>query len=202
MKKNRKKLYWIMGGMASGKSTLRRALCSVFGTQDAELVQEEGIEYTSFGRVACPGKCIKSDGCDGLDSSFGKLKKEGGIRTTERCVREHEIVVLEGSQTTLQWVKPLVDICSRNNCDFYMVLMDCRLWENYKRLKKRILARGGSDADVTDDRLNSVRAKNNQYKGIFTKSQEVEGINFIRINTEGMEVEEEIMQLIEESRLC
>lgn len=190
----RKKLIWLIGGMASGKSTVRRALCKVLAESDPVLIEQEGIEYTDFGNIGCVGKCLKEDGCDGLDSSFGRLKKSGGLATTNVCIDKYELTILEGSQTSSEWIKELHDICEKRNCDFYVVLLDCRYWENYLRLKKRIESRGGTEADITDSRIGSVTGKINQFRHVFDKASEY--AKCIRIDTEGLSIEEEVLQVL------
>ena len=190
----RKKLIWLIGGMASGKSTVRRALCKVLSDAEPTLVLGNGIEYTDFDTVGCVGKCMKEDGCDGLDTSFGRLKKVGGLLTTATCIDRYPITILEGSQTSSEWIKELHDMCERRNCDFYIILLDCRYWENYLRLKKRIEARGGSEKDMTDERINSITSKINQFRHIFDKAGEY--AKCTRIDTEGLSVEEEVLQVL------
>lgn len=184
-----------MGGMASGKSTLRRALCAVLGTSEPELIATDEVEYTDFGNIACVGKCLKEDGCDGLDSSFGRLKKEGAINTTRKCLELRDIVILEGSQTSGQWIQPLVNMCKEMGVDFYVISLDCRYWANFLRLKQRIEARGGTEKDITDKRIESVMGKINQFRSAFNKL--VPLANCLKIDTEGIELEEKVIKVLQ-----
>lgn len=194
--KSRKILIWLMGGMASGKSTVRRALCKALSDKEPLLVLEDGSEYTDFGNVACVGKCLKEDGCDGLDASFSRLKKDGGLHTVEYCIRCHDVTILEGSQTSGEWTKSLSEICKKYDCEFWMVLLDCRYWENYKRLLKRIEGRGGTDADMTDQRISSITSKIRQFRGVYERASNVDGVRRLRIDTEGKDVAEEVFEIL------
>lgn len=194
-----KKLIWLMGGMASGKSTLRRALCTVLATSEPKLISNDKVEYTDFGNIACVGKCLKDDGCDGLDSSFGRLKKEGGLNSTRECLKLRDIVILEGSQTSSQWIQPLVDMCKEMNVDFYVVSLDCRYWANFLLLKQRIEKRGGSERDITDKRIDSVMRKINQFRGVFNKLTPF--ANCLKIDTEGVELEEKVVKVLQFIRM-
>ena len=92
----KKKLIWITGGMASGKSTLRSQLLDLLKQNDGKLIKEPGLEYTDYGNVAAVGDCTKTNQCNGLDTSFGRLKKEGALKTTEYCIEHYDITILEG----------------------------------------------------------------------------------------------------------
>lgn len=105
---SKNKIVWIMGGMASGKSTLRRALCYCLG---GEKRIDDELHITEYGDdVVCIGACktgIEDNfRCDGLDSSFGKLKKDGALSVTEHCIKNYKVTILEGSQTSGKWVEP------------------------------------------------------------------------------------------------
>lgn len=191
-----KKLIWFIGGMASGKSTMRRLLTSVLATEKGKLIQEEGLEITSFGRVGIVGQAKEGGVCDGLDTSFGRLGKEGALNSVERAVKNYPITILEGSQTSSKWTEELVNICNKYGCEFYLVIMDITLWENYNRLLKRILERGGSEADVTNKRLDSVRSKYNQFEGVFIKAEQYGNIIRYRLNTSKKTDEEKVIEIL------
>lgn len=192
-----KKLIWIIGGMASGKSTMRRLLTTILSNSEAEFYQTENVEVTSFGNLGVVGEVIEGGVFDGLDKSFGRLKKEGGLSSVEYCVKNHDITILEGSQTSGMWIDPLVAICEKYNCEFSLILMDIGLWENYNRLYKRIKERGGSDKDVTDKRLESVRSKNKQFEGVYLKCVEKGSINCFKLNTIGKTDEQKVLECLE-----
>lgn len=191
-----KKLIWLTGGMASGKSTMRRLLTKVLSDTASELIIEDGVEITSFGNLAVVGEALEGGVCDGLDRSFGRLKKDGGLSSTEYSVKNFDITILEGSQTSGNWLKPLSEMCLKHNCEFYLVLMDVPYWENYKRLFKRIKERGGTEADMTNKRLESVRAKNKQFEGVFIKAEGFTNIHRLRLNTIGKTDEESLLECL------
>lgn len=197
----KKKLIWITGGMASGKSTLRNQLIELLKDHKGKLIQEPGLEYTDYGDIAAVGNCVKSNQCNGLDSSFNRLKKEGAIATTEHCIKNFKVTILEGAQTSAQWVLPLCEMCLRHNCKFYLVHLDLRYWENYRRLSQRLLASGKTDLDITDDKLDSVRGKNNQARLINEKCTLSGFVKVIRLNTEGMSTEDKLIEVINKTKL-
>lgn len=177
------KIIWIIGGMASGKSTLRRNLSEAFREHEDEFYR---IEYNSLPVIytkvsdtcAVVGKTSKTSACDGLDSCFGELKKEGAINSVKYCALNYEITILEGSQTSQQWVEPLKEFCIGNNVDLYIFYIDLHLWDNFNRLLERIQKRGGDATDMTDKRIASITTKNSQFRKLYEKYK---GDEFIKI---------------------
>ena len=197
----KKKLIWITGGMASGKSTLRSQLLDLLKKYDGKLIKEPGLEYTDYGNVAAVGDCTKKNQCNGLDSSFGRLKKEGALATTEFCIKNYNITILEGAQTSAQWVLPLCEMCLKHNCRFYLVHLDLRYWENYQRLRTRLLASGKTEKDISDDKLESIRGKNNQARLIDEKCTLTGFVKVIKLNTEDMSTEDKLYNVINGTKL-
>lgn len=192
-----KKLIWIIGGMSSGKSTIRRLLTKVLSNGEMKFLNKEGIEVSSFGNnLGIVGKVGKDHLYDGLDNSFGRLRKEGGLNSTFFSIKKHNITILEGSQTSFEWVKPLSEFCEKNNVEFYLILLEISLFENYKRLLKRIKDRGGDERDMTNKRLESVRAKNIQFERIFLKSLIFNNIIPLKFNTENKSEEEKVLEIL------
>lgn len=182
--------------MASGKSTIRRLLTTVLSTDTNTLISQGDIEVSSFGILGVVGLVKENGACDGLDSSFGRIKKDGGLKSVDYSIKNHEITILEGSQTSGEWVKPLMEMCKLNHCKFTMILMDVPLWVNYNRLLKRILERGGSESDMTDKRLESVRSKSRQFATIYDKSEIYPEINRHKLNTMNKTDEEKIVEVL------
>jgi hypothetical protein len=100
--------------MSAGKSTQRRMLCSGLGDAPAEVYkgEENGKNYyfTRFGNISCLGKVKQEENgdvsyCDGLDSVFGEVKKEGGIYTIHKALQVSKVVIIEGSQTSPSWAE-------------------------------------------------------------------------------------------------
>lgn len=191
-----KKLIWVIGGMASGKSTIRRLLTSVLANGEKVLIKEDGLEVTKFGDLCVVGEAKDEGVCDGLDSSFGRLKKDGALNSTEYAVENFDITILEGSQTSGNWIDPLKAICEKHGCEFHLILIDVSLWQNFHRLYQRIIERGGSDADMTNKRIESVRSKNNQFSNIYDKCLEEEGINCFKLDTIDKTDEEKVLDCL------
>lgn len=185
-----KKLIWIVGGMASGKSTLRDGLIEHFQTHAPELVQNERQEYVDAGRIASLGDCLRPNQCNGLDSSFARLKKDGALANARYLIQHHDITLIEGSQTSAQWILPLCEYCLDENCRFILIHLNLRLWENFQRLRVRILASGKTERDITDEKLKSVAAKNSQADFIARQCEKTEFVKVIRLYTEGMTPED------------
>lgn len=196
-----KKIIWIVGGMASGKSTLRNQLIEYLSTNTLKLISTDALEYVDGGKVAAIGNCLKENQCDGLDSSFGKLKKDGAIRNVEHCVKHHEITLIEGSQTSAQWIIPLCEICLNYDCEFILIHLNLRLWENYQRLRKRILESGKTERDITDSKLDSIRAKNSQARFISEQCLKTEFAKVVTIDTEGMNPQETLKAVLKKIKL-
>lgn len=175
----RKKLVWIMGAMASGKSTQRKLLCQRL-SDGAEpevtkkvIKEDVQIVYTSFSDiVGMPGK-HSTNQCDGLDSSFGIMKKIGALEATEICVKNHEITIVEGSQTTFRWVDHLAEMSQEHDFDFYIVHLNLDDSIVIDRLVHRNEIKG---TEVTDKKIKNVLAKNNQYYNIFEKIRDRDDI--------------------------
>ena len=94
-----------------------------------------------------------------------------------------------------------MEMCLKHNCRFYLVHLDLRYWENYRRLSQRLLASGKTDLDITDDKLDSVRGKNNQARLINEKCTLSGFVKVIRLNTEGMSTEDKLMEVINRTTL-
>ena len=192
----KKKLIWIMGATASGKSTLRRLLTELTQTEERVYHDEDGMSYTTYGRTAVLGKCNPDGVCDGLDIVFNKIRKEGCLRSAETCIRDYEITMMEGAMATAQWILPLCEYCLKYDCKFYVIHLDLRYWENYKRLVNRVIERGGTEKDIKDSMLESVRGKSVQMKNLYTKCENTGFIKCLKIDTEDMSQEEKLMKTI------
>lgn len=193
--KRKKLLIWIVGGMASGKSTLRDAMINLLKTSDGVLHSDDKYEYVDYGRIAVVGNSLKTNQCNGLDSSFGKLKKDGALMNTEHCIKNYGITLLEGSQTSAQWVFPLCEMCINHNAEFVLVHLNLRLWENFKRLRNRIVSSGKTESDITDNKIKSVAGKNSQAELICGKCKQTEFVNVICIDTEGMNSDDILLEV-------
>lgn len=180
----RKKLIWIIGAMASGKSTQRKLLCERLSDGiEPDLIKKDigdlKVIYSSYSDiVGIPGKASTNQ-CDGLDSSFGAMKKVGSLKATEICIKKHEITIVEGSQTTFLWVDELSNLCRKHNCEFYIIHLNLQDEVVIDRLYHRNEVKG---TEVTDKKIKNVLAKNNQYYNIYEKIKDREDIIKKRIN--------------------
>ena len=188
----RKKLIWIIGATASGKSTLRRSLVDILGKSEGKIISVPDMEYTDYGNAAVLGKCKPDGVCDGLDISFNHMCKEGCMRTVEECIKNHDYTFIEGTMATGQWILPLCEMCLKYDCNFYLIHLDMRYWENYKRLVKRVLERGGTEDDIKDSMLDSVRGKSVQMKNLYKKCVQTGFIKCLQLNAEVLELEEKV----------
>ena len=188
----RKKLIWIIGATASGKSTLRRSLVDILGKSEGKIISVPDMEYTDYGNAAVLGKCKPDGVCDGLDISFNHMRKDGCMRTVEKCIKTHDYTFIEGTMATGQWILPLCEMCLKYDCNFYLIHLDMRYWENYKRLVKRVLERGGTEDDIKDSMLDSVRGKSVQMKNLYKKCVQTGFIKCLQLNAEVLELEEKV----------
>ena len=126
-------LLWMIGSMASGKSTQRRLICEgISGSKSFEVVDQSSLSnqrliYSVYGpEVATIGEVTLTSQTDGLDKSFSKLKKEGGLASTEHCWENFPLTVLEGSQTSIRWFEHLSKIDAEND-DLKLVIVHLTL---------------------------------------------------------------------------
>lgn len=189
-----------MGSMSSGKSTLRRNFCKVMDGTEGQILKGtfKQVPYvvTEYGTVGVVGEAIEGGSCDGLDKSFGLLKKEGGLNSVAFCLNNYEITILEGSQTSSMWIDDLVKISEKYNAKFYAVYLNVTLWQNYQRLLNRIQERGKTEADMTDKRLESVRSKNKQFRGVFDKCSLVSTIKCYELAVSDLNEEQTLLEFL------
>lgn len=189
----RKRIIWLTGGMASGKSTQRRMLCNAFQTEEPKEIKgtENGLNYhyTSFGEVSCIGKVKQVDNgdismCDGLDSVFGNVKKDGGLYSVKKALQSSTIVVLEGSQTSPSWAELMQKTMKEENAELFLVHLYLSYWENFLRLIKRqgdkeeLKGKAIQPDDlhpiykgITDKNIESLIGKCRQFNNCFDKVQ-------------------------------
>lgn len=183
-----------MGAMASGKSTQRKLLCERLSDNAEPIVTDKKIKdkriiYTSFSDiVGMPGKASTNQ-CDGLDSSFGAMKKVGSIEATRICVKKHKITIVEGSQTSFFWIDDLIEMCQRYECDFYVVHLFLSDEVAIQRLYHRNEIKG---TEVNEKKIINVKRKNMQYKNMFDKIKNFDGPITKRLKAK--KSEEEVFQ--------
>lgn len=212
-----KKLIWLIGGMGSGKSTQRRLLCNAFKETDPKEVNgatKAGVPYmyTSFGQsISCVGKVKQEHNgdismCDGLDSVFGKLKKDGGLQSVDKALEESNIVVFEGSQTSPSWGEILKATVERHDAEFYMVHLYMTFEENFARVRRRqydkLKKDGGAmfindhtEHVLTDRVIESLIGKCRQFNNCFDKLSPLLYIRDVKIVC-GSKTEEQVFEEI------
>lgn len=190
----RKKLIWIIGATASGKSTLRRSLVDYVATKKkGTIVSVPKREYTDYGNAVVLGKCRENGMCDGLDLSFNHMTKEGCMETVGYCLQNYQYTFIEGTMATAQWILPLCEMCMKYGVNFYMIHINMSYWRNYKRLVERVINRGGSEDDVKDSMLDSVRGKSVQMRNLYNKCANLGFIKCLQINGDVAELEDKMV---------
>jgi hypothetical protein len=178
-----KRVIWLTGSMSSGKSTMRRLLCNEFATKPMKehIGEENSLNYhfTSFGAISCLGKVKQIDNgeisaCDGLDSVFGNVKKDGGIFTIDKALQRSKIVVVEGSQTSPSWATLMQPILEKHEADLYLIHLQLSYWHNFNRLIQRqnekLKAKGEPLInELTDKNIESLIGKNRQFNSCYEK---------------------------------
>ena len=206
-----KRVIWLTASMSVGKSTQRRKLCNALanGKMKVHTGEENGKTYyfTQFGGVSAIGKVKQEDNgatsaCDGLDSVFGKVKKEGGIYSVDKALQVSEVVVLEGSQTSPSWGELLQPILKKHKAKLYLVHLKLSYWDNFLRLiQRQSEKRGDFHSDdplpviykgITDKNIESLIGKNRQFNNCFDKC---EGLAE-RLQVDAYKGEEEIFEEI------
>lgn len=178
-------IIWIMGSMASGKTTLNKALMytlsNVSEDTDDELVKgtEDGVNYmyTKLGRVASIGQMKKGVATCGIDPVMGWLKTEGVELSIRKANEDCEFVIVEGAQAAYTWF----DFMEKIDAEFLLVHLNISYDENIKRLKLRQYKKLHNDypdnnehllLSISDKNYDSVLGKNKQYMNIWNKVQD------------------------------
>lgn len=179
----KKRVIWLTGSMSSGKSTQRRLLCNEFATKNIKehTGVENGLNYhfTSFGIISCLGKVKQVENgevsmCDGLDSIFGNVKKDGGIFSIDKALQKSKVVVIEGSQTSPSWATLMQPILDKHDADLYLIHLEMSYWQNFNRLIQRqnekLQAKGEAIInELTDRNIESLIGKNRQFNSCYDK---------------------------------
>jgi thymidylate kinase len=163
-KKNNKKLIWLTGGFGSGKSTMRRMICEFF-SKDYKEIRGEDYIITSYDKAVMIGEVSKTSSCDGLDKSFGKIKKEGALKSIQVAMMTHKYVILEGSQTSSKFIQPINEMCDKFDFEFNFIFLEI---DDEIRLK-RVHERSGREIEKMRDANIS---KHRQFKNIYKKVSE------------------------------
>lgn len=174
-------IIWIIGSMASGKTTLNKGLISCIShcrIGDGELIQgvEKGVDfmYTKFDDVASIGVMKDGVATCGIDPVMGKLKTTGVELSIKKAHEKCDFVIVEGAQAAVTWL-PFISNVDPN---FLFVHLDLRYDDNIQRLKLRQYKKlHGTDPkdnehllmSITDKNYDSVIGKNKQYLNLWNK---------------------------------
>lgn len=178
-------IIWIMGSMASGKTTLNKALMYTLSQHievfDYDIVKgtEDGVNYmyTKYGKVASIGQMKKGVATCGIDPVMGWLKTEGVELSIRKANEECEFVIVEGAQAAYTWF----DFMEKIDPEFLLVHLNISYDENIKRLKLRQFKKKYNkepkfnahlSLSISDKNYDSVLGKNKQYMNIWNKVQD------------------------------
>lgn len=183
------KIIWIIGSMASGKTTQHKLLMEVLGREDGHLdvrngcKQESSFCYTISGAVASLGLIKQGVQTCGIDPVYSDLKKEGLRRSIAMAYEEGaETIIMEGAQASMEWYKQVV-LPQYYDTELYVIHLAISFDHNLQRLRQRrwlkehpdLTGFTGSDQMFLEDRTyENVLGKNKQYRSLFKALQKIE----------------------------
>lgn len=168
-------IIWIIGGMASGKSTLARSIFFSFFKDGEEAIQNKGQEngvnyiynYSPCKTIAMIGKCSGA-ASTGIDSYMTFLRRQGVELSIRKAASECDIVIVEGAQAALTWKETIKSVDE----NFILFHLKIGFFMNMLRLRKRQatkLAVEEQSVVLTDKNVGSLLDKNKQYRSLFEK---------------------------------
>lgn len=189
-----KVVIWLMGAMASGKSTLSRLLQqSLSGTEQFENLQAEEngklFAYTKANSVAVLGKQSKDKMSGGVDFVFNQIKIEGLSYTLEKLSKDSsiEFIIIEGSQASNNWYS----IISGFYPMIFGVHLELSYEQNIRRLKNRQFANANGRqpenneellVECKDSQYTNVLSKNQQYRNLFEKIKNNKNVKALQLD--------------------
>ena len=209
------KILWLVGSMASGKTTQHKLLMELLG--DGEINVHNGCKeekpfcFSISGQVGSLGLLKEGVQTCGIDPVYGDLKKEG-LRLSIAMAYEAgaELIIMEGAQASMEWYKQVV-LPQYYDCELYVVHLAISFDHNLQRLRQRrwlkihetIEGFTGSDQMVLEDRTyENVLGKNKQYRSLFRAMSKVaekeENVNVLEIDALLTEIEilEKIIEFV------
>lgn len=180
-------IVWILGSMASGKTTLNKGLFEIlcsstlpFEERKIEVVagEEGGVNYmyTKSYNVASIGQLKQGVATCGIDPVMGKLKTEGVELSIRKANQDCEFVIIEGAQAAYTWF----DFVEKIDPEFLLIHLNISYDDNIKRLKLRQFIKANNRNPINNEHLelsisnrnyDSVLGKNKQYSNIWDKVQ-------------------------------
>ena len=189
------KILWLLGPMASGKTTQHKLLMELLGTGEIDVKngckEPQPFCYSISGSIGSLGLLKEGVQTCGIDPVYGDLKKEGLRDSLEKLLHEKcDLVVMEGAQASMEWYKQVV-VPVRNYAEYYqfgevelyVVHLAISFDHNLQRLRQRRWLKThetlegftGSNQMVLEDRTyENVLGKNKQYRSLFKALQKLE----------------------------
>jgi hypothetical protein len=180
------KILWLLGSMASGKTTQHKLLIELLGNGTLDVYN--GCKETSpycfsvSGEVASLGLLKEGVQTCGIDPVYGDLKKDG-LRLSIAMAQEKgaELIIMEGAQASMEWYKQVI-LPQFATAKVYVVHLSISYDHNLQRLRQRRWLKThdtlegftGSDQMVLEDRTyDNVLGKNKQYRSLFKAMQKL-----------------------------
>lgn len=208
------KILWLIGSMASGKTTQHKLLIELLG--DGTLDVNNGCKdpspfcFSVSGEVGSLGLLKEGVQTCGIDPVYGDLKKEG-LRRSIAMAHEKgaELIIMEGAQASMEWYKQVI-LPQYYDAELYVVHLSISYDHNLQRLRQRRWLKThdtldgftGSDQMVLEDRTyDNVLGKNKQYRSLFkalTKQSEKDGFKTLEIDAlnDRYDILEQIVEFI------
>lgn len=134
---NKKKIIWILGSNATGKTTQSRLLHEKYANGEKRIFNfKEGdypVKYTTFGSNIGHVGLIGDNQCTGTDTLNSKVSVE---MSTLYCLNLCDMVIVDGILATATWI----DIFNQfpDSVEVYMILLQFdTLEDNLMRLSER-----------------------------------------------------------------
>ena len=134
--------------------------------------------YTSGGNIASIGMLDYNKSTCGIDPVMGFLTAEGVYHSVERAFKDHDFVIVEGSQCTGAWVRNFSKMFGTEH--YFMFHLNLSYEDNFRRLKLRQFTKNKEAfseegiiesiyVPLSDKNYNNVIQKIRQYNTLFEK---------------------------------
>lgn len=152
---DKKKIVWMLGSNATGKTTQSKLLHDKFGNGEKRTFSfkeaDQPVKFTTFGTNIGHVGIVGDNQCTGTDTLNSKLSIENSLIY---CLNECDIVVVDGILATATWI----DIFNQfpDTVETYCILLQFSTIEaNLKRVAerrayKRIESGGNDLSDIAD----------------------------------------------------
>lgn len=206
------KILWIIGSMASGKTTQHKLLMKLLG--NGKITTKNGTKqdppycYSISGSVGSLGLLKEGVQTCGIDPVYGDLKKEG-LRTSMAMAFEDgaDLIIMEGAQASMEWYKQVI-LPQYYDAVLYVVHLSISFDHNLQRLRQRRWLKthdnldeftGSNQMFLEDRTYENVLGKNKQYRSLFkalSKESEREPLSIRVLEIDALEGELEIVEKI------